>query len=337
MATYRLPEGWTEPEGIEDVAVVDGVSVHRAGVSVRASDGEEILGAAVDARATPIARAWFELFERVSGLEALRQERQTLELRDRDDKVIGTSSRAEVFPESGVSERWRYARSNGVALHEDWRSACERALWECAERDRVLRSWYGGIVPVPLRVNFATTPLASAQSYELCAYSFPEERASAFSSGIEVVGVFGFPMRDGIPFVLGMAGRPSVDAAFDAAVLETLQTLGFLWGEPLPNAPPEAATPSPSLHLDTYQVNGAHRAVRNWLDGGHVRYAPSSLASRDQSPRSESVGFVDLTPPWLPSGWRVAKVVCSEATPLVFGDSPFAAHLPPDLRLHPIP
>jgi hypothetical protein len=35
-------------------------------------------------------------------------------------------------------------------------------------------------------------------------------------------------------------------------------------------------------------------------------------------------------------GLRVAKAVCDDAMPLAFGDTPFTAHLPSKLRVHPI-
>ncbi|HVJ94611.1 MAG TPA: hypothetical protein VM580_32720, partial [Labilithrix sp.] len=173
-------------------------------------------------------------------------------------------------------------------------------------------------------------PLGRAKSYDWLAYSFPEPNALAFSCGIEVVGVFGFPLRDGVPFVLGLAGRDSARAAFDAAAAEALQLLAFLWGE----APPDEAPhrPGPMQHLDTYQVPGAHHAVRRWLEGAHLEFGtkrPAASAGR--------IGYVDLTPAWLPSHLRVAKAVCDQAMPLVFGESPHSAHLPRQLRIHPIP
>lgn len=55
----------------------------------------------------------------------------------------------------------------------------------------------------------------------------------------------------------------------------------------------------------------------------------------DPRPRAD-VAFVDLTASWLPRGLRVAKAICAEALPLVFGDPPYARHLDEDLRVHPI-
>jgi hypothetical protein len=328
--TFPLPEGCSAPEIIEDVIVADGIELHRAGLSTTMG-GEEVCGSAAEHGGPASARAWFELLERVSGLEALARRASSYELKTEDGETLTTWSHAEAFPESDSPDRWRYARSNGIALHADWATACRRALWELAERDRVLRSWYGEITPraIPLR----SSVLSTARTYEWRAAAFPESEVSSFSRGIEVVGVFGFPTSEDAPFVLGLAGRPSLDEAIAAAEREALQLLAFLWGEPLPDGPIKDA-PSPMQHLDTYQVRGASEAVRRWLDGAHRTYGK---ASRRPSTTSGPVGFIDLTPPWFTGDLRVAKACSTEAMPLVFGDSPYARHLPPELRVHPIP
>lgn len=328
---FRLPEGWSAPEVVEDVIVIDDLTIHRAGVSATGSDGEEICGSAADPGGPALARAWFELLERVSAVEALRKREDSYRLVDEKGQAKDVRPVADVFPESDAAERWRFARSNGVAIHAGWQAACRRALWELAERDRVLRAWEGGIMPVALDVGVEDSPLARVHGHEWRVYSFPEERAGGFSAEVQVVGVFGFPKSDERPFVLGLAGRPGMNDAVAAATGEAVQLLAFLWGEP----PPEElqAAPGPMQHLDRYQLRGAHAVVRRWLEDGHARYRPARPASRPRGP----VGFVDLTPSWLQDGLRVAKAVCSEAVPLVFGESPFLGHLPPELRLHPIP
>lgn len=325
----RLPDGWSAPETIEDVVVADEVAIHRAGVSSIAESGEELCGSAADCSGPSLGRAWFELLERVSGYEALQKRRAGYDLLDERGAQLTTALRTEVFPESDRPATWRYARSNGVALHTDWTTACRRALWELAERDRVLRSWLGEIRPEPVPVDLARTSLSAAQSFDWRVCSFPEKDASAFSANVEVVGVFGLPRVDNAPFVLGLAGRPTEDAAVEAAIREALQLMAFLWGEAPPESPP--TEPGPMQHLDTYQVRAAHDSIRRWLAGGHVAYA------RRRKPCSGGVGYVDLTPDWLPAGLRVAKAVCAEAVPLVFGAAPLFDALPVELRVHPIP
>jgi hypothetical protein len=216
-----------------------------------------------------------------------------------------------------------------VALHASWQTACERARWELAERDRILRSWYGAIRPI--RVAFPpSSPLVSVATYDWCAYAFPEPDAASFSSGVEVAGVFGFPRLHGAPLVMGFGARDDAEGALEAAETEATQLLAFLWGEPSPDAAPEMG-PTPVHHIDRFQWRPNHGQLREWLGGAHEGHAPRS------SPRVRGeTAFVDLTPDWLRGGLRVAKAVCTSATPLTFGDSPFGGHLPPELRPHPI-
>jgi hypothetical protein len=328
--TSPLPEGWSVPVAVEDTIVADGVAIQRAGISTIAPDGEEICGSAADVGGRPSARAWFELLERVSAVEALQRGGDVFETKDAAGRPSGVCSRKDVLPESSAPDVWRYARSNGVALHVGWATACERALLELAERDRVLRAWHGEIRPEPLPFDARALGVEEARSYAFSAYGFPEEDTRGFSRGIHVVGVFGFPLRDDLPFVAGYAGRSALEAALTAATREAVQLLAFLWGEPLPDG--SSSAPTAMAHLDTYQVRGAHRTIRSWLEGGHLRHGRHAPEARARAP----VAYVDLTPSWLTGGLRVARAVCAEATPLVFGASPLAAHLPAELRIHPI-
>ena len=177
----------------------------------------------------------------------------------------------------------------------------------------------------------SATPLAGARSYDWRAYLFPEGEGVEFSSGVEVVGLFGLPARTGLPLVCGYGARPELRDALETAVREATQLLGFLWGEPPLERLPEPA-PTALHHLEHYQWPGHHDVLRRWLEEGHERFSP-------EMPRrsvSSELAFVDLTPAWLGGGLRVAKAVCPAAMPLAFGDAPFAAHLPTQLRVHPI-
>jgi len=325
---FRLPDGWSPPEVVEDFITIDRLTIHRAGVSTVGPDGGEVCGSAADAAGSARERAWYELLERVSALEMSRRPAARLAVMDEDAAQIDAWAYEEVFPESDDPARWRYSISNGVALHESWASACRRAFWELAERDRVLHTWLGSLVPASVDVDLASTPLGRVRTNEWRVCRFRDD-SPGFSRGVEVAGVFGFPRDDAAPFVLGFAGRPTLREAVDAAMAEALQMMAFLWGEPFPEEVP--ANAGPAQHLDRYQVRGAWEIVRAWLDGAHVRYAQPRPPRR-----AERVGFVDLTPPWLEGGLRVAKAVCREAAPLVFGESPLVRHLPPELRIHPI-
>jgi YcaO cyclodehydratase, ATP-ad Mg2+-binding len=337
--TFPLPEGWSAPEFVEDIFIADGIELYRAGISSIAPNGEELTGAAVEAETSPLDRAYFELLERVSTIEALTSGSASYDLLDLDGDVIGERAAGDIFPESNEPARWRYARSNGIALHVDWRRASLRAFWEMSERTRVLHSWYGATRPVRLDFRKDSTPLRRSESYEWRAYLFPASNATAFSCDVEVVGVYGLPRRAAVPLVLGYGAHPERDDALNAGLREAMQLLGFLWGEPTCERLPQPA-PTPLHHLEHYQWPGHRDVLQAWLDDGHERFWQGPLlraaGARERTSRSPGVAFVDLTPSWLRGGLRVAKAVCDDALPLVFGETPFASHLPPPLRVHPI-
>ena len=336
----RLPEGWSAPEIVEDVIAADGLSVRRAGIAITAPDGEEVTGSAAaleDARrsgdTSPVMRARYELLERASIVEAIRSPAMPVEIRTAAGRHVRTCIPSELFLESNEPSRWRYARSNGVAIHRDWGSACERALWELAERDRILASWYGDIRPVPL--DAPLTSCAGTSSYDWSAWVFPDTRACAFSRGIDVVGVFGFPTSPEAPLAMGFAARPGTGAALDDAMREAIQALAFLWGEPVPSSRPPLE-PTAMGHLDYHQVRESHRVLQSWLAGDHVAFGRGDACSPVGVVGLDAVLFADLTPSWLEGELRVAMALCPSARPLVFGDSPFGAHVPADRRVHPI-
>jgi hypothetical protein len=195
-----------------------------------------------------------------------------------------------------------------------------------------LRAWYGSLRPAPLVFRADETPLEMARSYEWRACAFPEtDDGASFSRGVDVVGVFGFPAHSGAPFLSGYAARFALNDALAAATREAMQHLAFLWGEPAVEAAPEPA-PTPAFHLDLLQWTGRRDRIRRWLAGAHVHYG----ATRARPPASFEIDYVDITPPWLGGGLCVAKALCPAASPLAFGDTPFADHLPPELRVHPI-
>jgi ribosomal protein S12 methylthiotransferase accessory factor YcaO-like protein len=335
--TSRLPDGWSELEIVEDTVLADGVELHRAGVASKGPDGQEVTGSAACASASPARRSYFELLERAATHEAHRARRGPFELLSASGERVGGCSAREVFPESEAPALWRYAKSNGVALHVSWESAARGAFWELCERDRVLRAWYGSLRPRPIDLDVEATPLARAQSYAWTAVAFPEEDRHHFSSSVHVVAVFGFPRRAHAPLIMGYGARPALELALACATSEAMQSLAFLWGEPLNEGAPKLG-PTPMHHLEYFQYPGHHGLLRRWLDGEHVEHARRATRSvaAGAGERAHDVAFVDVTPSWLNGGFRVAKAHCPTATPLAFGDAPFGGHLPEHLRIHPI-
>jgi hypothetical protein len=328
---YRIPPAWSAVAVVEDTFEVDGLEVRRAGVSSTSPMGEEIVGSAADVGTSPVARAYFELLERVSTVEWLHRNNSSCDLLTLEGAPATCQPWSEVVPESSVPGRWRFARSNGIALHVDWESASRRAFWELCERDRVLRAWYGMTVPKRLAVAWEETPLGRTRSYEWLAYSFPEDKSAGFSRGLFVSGVFGMPKTREAPFVFGYGARPVEEEATSAAIREAIQLLAFLWGEPVSSALP-GLSPLPAYHLETYQSRTNQDLLRRWLEGEHGQYGRLVAAPLGSAGK---VLFADLTPAWL-QDLRVSKAVCRGALPLVFGEDPKAAHLPLEFRTHPI-
>lgn len=308
MAFYRnnltrklpLPPGWSEPEIIDDCVDVGGVAVYRAGVSSRNGSGLEVTGSAAERDGSPLWRAWLELLERMAIVES----------------GVGTSD----------DPRRRPARSNGVAAHATWTAACAGARLELVERDRVLRSWYGELAPVPVP---APELLRDFGSHEWVACVIPGEPWS----DVEVAVVVGFPADPQRPLARGFAARSSRRAAVEAASREALQGLAFLWDEPVPECAP-APAPTPIFHLDYYLYPRHHQEIRRWLAAEHGRHPklwiPATPAAK--------IRFVDLTHPALAGQLAVAQAGSDAALPLVFGDAPVqvAAGLPRELHVHPI-
>lgn len=322
-----LPGGWSFPDSFVDTIDVGGNEVSRAGLSSRSARGLEVVGAAAQLegiRGGPpaLARAWFELWERAAVLDACGRARP---LRDRAGAACGTLPSGS--PDVDLTDaRRRPARSNGVALHETWDLACERALLELVERDRVLGSWYGELELSPAE---APAMLDRFLTHEWrCALV---ERPAAAVEEVSVAIVVGFPREASRPLARGFAARRSVADALGAAALEAVQGLAFLWDEAIPSAAPELS-PTPMFHLDHYLVPATHPVLRGWLDGAHHGVASSSASAGPFT-------FVDLTPPGSCAGVRVARAISPTARPLVFGepDAARAAGLPAERRVHPIP
>jgi hypothetical protein len=111
-----------------------------------------------------------------------------------------------------------------------------------------------------------------------------------------------------------------------------VQRFGFLFGESIPEAPPEPSS-TPDYHQEFFLNPAAHPLLRAWLDaidGPPARMPPAA-------PPESSAGFVDVTPPALRGRLWVAKAVCASAEPLFFGEpAPHRAAVRPDRRVHPI-
>lgn len=327
-ASAPLPQGWDIAESLFEVTEVPGLSVAIAGLFARAADGREALGSAGARGSVPVARAYFELFERIAVLEALAEPRALYTVRGPEGQADSVGF-AEVFPEPPPSACFKYSRSNGVAAGPSWSAACAAAAAELVERDRLLRAWYGEGQPARVALPEDEAFRALEPWYELQAYSFAPR--TTLRAGLAVAAVYGFPKVAEAPLVFGSAAAATLPAALDGAKRECLQRWAFLWGQRIPSEAPSFATTA-DYHQELYLWPEMHARLRRFLAGGHVGLATleGSLGA-DAGPSR----FIDLS---LAAGPAVARAVARTALPLTFGRGhPLAlGDLPESLSVHPI-
>jgi hypothetical protein len=329
--SFPLPRQWQAPTLFADVASVQGTAIHLVGLTSETAAGLTAIGSAADLSIPPLERAYFELLERAaiaSCADAAGGERI---LRNANGEPEGRIAPSALFPASDEPERWRYARSNGVAVGPTWGEACERAVFELVERDRVLRSWFGEIRPEPLELPATLVPRGLRDIYDLEAFIF----GAPARDGVHVVGVFGFPNIDAAPLICGLGARATNAEAVRAAWNECLQRLGFLWNEDLPKAEP-AFAPLPDFHQEFFLWVPSHAILRDWLSGGHQVFR--GLLKRTDEPREGTRLFADLTPAELTGRVAIAKAIPHSELPLTFGRGhPCLASGPPKrLEVHPV-
>jgi hypothetical protein len=332
LRAYPLADGWAEPELFIEEAVIGRTRIHLVGLLARTLDGRDVTGSAASTDAPPVERAFFELIERVSILDATAEPTARFRLLDERGQVTRECEHAELFPKNVPGASFRYALSNGVAAGSSFETASRAAFGELVERDRILLSWYGATTPVAL----ADAPVAELRSlsdvYRLETFAFPA--AGGASNGLEVVGIFGFPRHAGAPFIRGAgAGVDRREASLRAA-RECLQTLGFLWGEPLPEREPAFSTTA-EYHQEYYLWPESQPKLERWLQGEHAR---KSSMLHPQGIRSGARRFADLTPAHLASRLSVLKALPETELPVVFGRGhPWVASSGlGDLEVHPV-
>jgi hypothetical protein len=311
-----------------DAVNVPGLTLNLVGLLARAEDGREALGSAGARDELPIARAYFELFERIAVLDAQARPRERY-MAWRADGERESLSFAEVFPEAPAGAAYQYSRSNGVAAGPTVQQACEAASAELVERDRLLRAWYGQALPVRCSLPDDAAFTALEPWYEFEAYSFPSriQRTGEFS----VAAVFGFPKLSEVPLVFGTAAGTTHARALNGAQRECLQRWGFLWGERIPSAAP-AFSPTADYHQEFFLWPAMHATVRCFLSGAHSGLDRLGvIAERSEAPHR----FVDLSPA---TGARVVRAVPgpSAELPLTFGRGHPSARgaLPESLCVH---
>jgi hypothetical protein len=336
LRDYPLSERWQVPEVFQETADVAGAGIQLAGLSTQDDEGRMVTGSAAQLAGSPVARAYFELLERTSVLDAIDSVQGEYCLWDVMRVQRGTCPRHRVFPASPNRQRWCYARSNGVAIGRDWQHARRSAAWELTERDSVLRSWYGELRPFRIELSSELVPQRLRAHYDFEAYRFGEATGDTAygAASPAVVGVFAFPRTPEVPLAYGYGGRDTVAAALAKAAQECIQGLGFLWGEEIPESEPEFS-PTPDYHQAFYLHAESHERLWRWLRGEHISYAGTVWRPRGERAASR---FVDLTDPRLRRGLFVVKAIPQGELPLVFGRGhpELGERIPQELLVHPI-
>jgi hypothetical protein len=300
-AIHVLPPHAGALDMFTECVEIDELRVYVVGLSVVLANGSLVTGAAASLVAPPRERSYFELLER-----------------------LALSGEGVELDAAGVAR----SKSNGVALNDGFERAARRAQLELIERDRVLRSWYGGARPRILR-GVRAWPGSLERHYDLEVCCF-EEGIDREEGGVQVVGIIAFPRDPSVPLSMGFGARDSLEEALDAAVAELLQQIAFGWGEPVPSVPPQAV-PSPEFHLDFYAYPPHSELLAAWLAGAHEGMGPALPRAAGE------FRFIDITPTWMGRGLRVVRATHPAAIPLVFGlGHPWFPDLPECMRVQPI-
>jgi len=327
-----LSSQWERPSVIRHVAKIGDTQIHLAGLSTVDRAGQCVCGSAGQLAGSPLTRAYYELIERTAVIEAMGRAHKEFEIHNAECEIVGALCNQEIFLQSSDDKHWRYARSNGVAVGLNWQDATRRAGLELAERDRILRSWYGEFTPQKVELYSGLVPRSLDLHYEFETYLFA--LANSPCELPTVAGIFGFPRQDTAPLVFGFGARYGLQEALAAAACECLQRLGFLWGEAIPQDLPPFA-PTPDFHQEYYLHPPHQIQLRAWLSGEHAKFAGVLTES---SPEKGVPYFVDLTPNALRNELVVVKALPASELQLTFGRGhPRLRRAPPEpLAIHPI-
>jgi ribosomal protein S12 methylthiotransferase accessory factor YcaO len=325
-----------EPE-FRDATKIDGLTIFLSGVEAHHKDFGSVSGSAAGTETHPIDRAWYELVERISILQNVKAGVSTYPLLNADGTKTGRLiDREAVFP-SALSNEYQFSKSNGAALHSTWAEACRRATLELIERHLVLSSWVGRLRPLQVVENSSPDLLRPlARSYEVKKVHLGAQRVSCMASSISASVVALIPRDKNLPLILGFGAEETSEKSLRKAEEEALQRLGFLWGEELSDEAPEFS-PTNLYHQDYHLMREQREKIQDWLSGAFYREPGPKNANHNTLDRMLNIDFVDLTAfPELEL--KVARAICPEAIPLVFGRwrSREFADLPDSLLIHPV-
>lgn len=295
--------------------------------------GREFLGSAAEFENMPLTRSYFELLERARIYDPDLYSSESFSLLNADGTRMGEITRRNVFPRTSAEDnQWVFCHGNGVAIQREFRTAAENAALELQEKDRVERSWYGQVDPVPCELNSSKLRRglrALPENYEFKVYRFPPPESDG-TQNVFVVGVFGFPEGTDTPFPYGFSPGRSFESAARGAEEEALQRFLFLWNINLQKEMP-TFSPTARYHEKLFQTVPGVRTMRNWLEEGH----PNQLGAYPKL-STNNICFVDITPLELEGKARIIKAISETALPLITGRGhPEIDEMPSYMLTHP--
>lgn len=314
---FPIPAQWKEVDFFSETVQIGDLQIHCVGYSYE-SNGTLVTGSAASSQEKPFDRAYFELLERLSIVEAMRSEKTFTCI-----KTGQTIRSKDLFPQSNSPE-WNYARSNGVALGLTTDQASLRASQEAIERDIILRSWLGNFPPQELFLSHEELKYQKLLSpfYDMKSYAFPVIKNQTYVC-MSVL----FPLNDAHPQLHGFGAGSSVDLAQIKAAEEAIQRLAFLWGDNF--CEDLTFQPTPLYHQNFFLQPTGKRQLKSWLNFSHESYPFNHL--------DVPVSFFDITPDFLKK-YKVIKALSVECLALKFGKAAYQPFkdLSYDHSIHPI-
>ena len=327
---YPLPEGYELQEPFIDQLQLGNFLIGMAGLLATKDDIQaETIGAAAGLGEVPIERAYFELLERTYTRLARDSDRTSFAEIDSQGNVVGELLHSEVFGPNQPDGITTHSLTNGVAIQRTPEATCRSALSELAERDHLLRAWYGFTAVTPVAPPTGMLRTWAQEHYEVlaCVFSTPS------SAHVHSAALLAYPHdAHRAPLLFASGGGSSTDEALARAERELLQRLAFLWGEDIPAQVPKASA-TVHYHQEYYLVPSNHRLLRDFMLRGHGQYKqPTQLKPFDV----RQVRFVDLRMPGFPESLCLVRAVGGDALPVLFGQDQLASALPAPLQVHPI-
>ncbi len=328
---FPLPDGWSKPEFFTEDFQLGSLRLQLVGfASTRIATGEEVTGSSA-ALHKETERAYYELLERCLIVDCAYNSQLSFPILNTEGQPTGKMlSHSEIFLPDTNLNLWKHSKSNGIAVHKNFQEASIRAYFEMAERDQVLRSWFGEVLPQALDTKYFSLPGLKEleENYQVTSYSFQDPNRP---EPAKVVGTFGFPKQGNLPLIFGFGASFDFATATAHALGECFQRLGFIFDEEFAPTPEHISLdPSADFHLNWFLRSSSHSLIRQWLAGKNKK-----------SPRAATklglVQYVELTK--TPGKISLVKALQPGRLPLRFGRGyeEFYPHLSElEQAIHPI-